>query len=223
MTYTEDEREIIVAASLEAQNGIPDELGIELLIPHYRRRRDNLFADKRWVFLLDYYERSQLKETTTDRNILMPYKYTLPSLDVQDVLDVNINSMNQYQYLSIEQGLKVGLEIFPENGIATQIFPEFTYIDKVLYCSQPVENVIVKKQVQEKDLDPETRHLLVLEMAVFIAKKDQRGVDTVREIKQERRNQYAKASYRTVRKSRNPYGRLILDWYKKFYNSTSYY
>lgn len=98
------ERELIVAASREAANGTPDEASISLLLEDYRRRRDNLFADKDWLFLLQYYETSQLtKVTTDDRNILMPYKYRFPAnASVQEVVSVNINLYTGIESLSVD-------------------------------------------------------------------------------------------------------------------------
>lgn len=218
------ERELIVAASREAANGTPDEASISLLLEDYRRRRDNLFADKDWLFLLQYYETSQLtKVTTDDRNILMPYKYRFPAnASVQEVVSVNINLYTGIESLSVDDSLRIGYSSFPENGFPTDSQPNFTFIDGILYSDKEVENVIVKNKVVERELDSETKHLLVLEFAIFIASNIKQDIEKARELKAEKKQQYTKAAYRNIENPRDPYSNLLRSWYKKFFRGLNY-
>ena len=218
------ENETIVAASREAANGTPDEAGITLMKADYRRRRNNLFMDKKWVFLLQFYNGGQLSKVTDDRNILMPYKYRFPSnaTQVVDVLDVNIDRYSHVASLSPQEALDIGYSVFPENGAYTHVAPNFAFIDGVLYSDREVENVVVKNEVVERDLDAEVLQLLVLDFAVFIASNIKQDIDKARELKAERKQQYAKAAYRTIRNTRDPYSDLVRSWYTKFYIGLNY-
>ena len=222
-----NQNQIITSAFLEAANGMPDEETLNLVRPEYIRIRDDLFSEKRWLFLLDCLDSSNLIKATEDtRDILLPYKYRFnTNADrIDQVLDVNVQSYVPFgvsEEKALEIGYSVDWERFALEG-RRNLRPVFTYIDGVLYSSEPVNNVIVKYKVVETTLESQTRQLLVLRFAMYVALNLKRDKEQHGLVKADFKQQYTKTAYRTVRPGGRPYSDLLYDWYIKYYQGVSY-
>lgn len=221
-----DAEKIIRECFIRAHAGIPDEFLIKQYRDSYELVKDDLFQDKRWIFTLEYVDRDHLAETESDRNILMKYKYLLPFSNVEEVLDVNINSdLLLASSLSTEQGLEIGLSIDHERmayeGL-DQSKPAATYIDGILYASEPIKDAVVKLKPKEQDLDSETRTLLILKFSEYVARYVQGDKVLADTLKAEFKQAYRKTAYRLYSGLSTKYNQKLVRWYRAFYRGASY-